>query len=100
MMITTEENHLRIIGGGLLGFVLYGLFFWRQLSNNPRNRLIKYGSITVIVFLAIIPISLAGSRPGWLFGAWLTLTVLLCFATLFFLLQRMIRAWARRSTDR
>ena len=45
----------------------------------------------------MIPINSAGDVPDWLFGAWIVLIILLCFATLFFLLQRMIRAVSRRS---
>jgi hypothetical protein len=96
-MIATHENQLRTVGGALLIFVFYGLFFWRIFKSNPGNRLIEGGSITLIVFLAMIPINSAGNVPDWLFGAWLFLIVLLCFATLFFLFQRMFRALVRRS---
>lgn len=95
-MIATDGNHIRTIGGGLLVFSLYGLFFWRQFKSNPGNRLIECGSITLIAFLALIPISSAGDVPDWLFGSWLILILLLCFATLFFLFQRMFRASVRR----
>ena len=96
MMIATDGNHLRTIGGGLLVFFLYGLFFWRQFKSNPGNRLVECGSITLIAFFAMIPINSAGDVPDWLFGSWLILIALLCFATLFFLLQRIFRALARR----
>ena len=97
MVIATDGNHLHTIGGGVLVFLLYGLFFWRVFKKNPGNKLVECGCITVIVFLAMIPINSAGAVPDWLFGAWLILVVLLCFATLFFLLERMIRAASRRS---
>lgn len=97
IMTAADGSHLGTLGRSLPVFVLYGLFFWRTFKRNPGNRLIECGSITVIVFLALIPMTAGGSVPGWLFGAWLILTVFLCLATLFFLLQRMRRALARRS---
>jgi hypothetical protein len=90
IMIATDGNDFRSMGGGFLIFLLYGLFFWRLLKGKPGNRLVECGSLTLIVFLAMIPINSAGEIPDWLFGAWIILIVLLCFATLFFLLQRMI----------
>jgi hypothetical protein len=97
MMIATDGNQLRTIGGGVLAFLLYGLFFWRVFKKNPGNKLVECGCITLIVFLAMVPINSAGAVPDWLFGVWLILIVLLCFATLFFLLQRMFAAVSRRS---
>jgi hypothetical protein len=82
-----------------LVFLLYGLFFWRLFKNNPGNRLVECGSITLIVFLAMVTINKTDSVPDWLFGAWLILILLLCAATLFYLFQRMFRAVARRSNQ-
>ena len=98
-MIATDGNHVRTVGGGLLTFLIYGLFFWRVFKRNPRNRLIECGSITLIIFLAMLPIISSDDAPDWLFGSCLILLVLLCFATLFFLFQRMFRALARRSNE-
>ena len=97
-MIATHGSQLRITAEGVLIFVGYGLFFWRTFRSNPGNRLIECGSITLIVFLAFMAMiaSKALDDPGWLFGAWLILTLLLCFATLFFLFQRVFRALVRR----
>jgi hypothetical protein len=97
MMIATGGSQFRTIGGGVLVFLLYGLFFWRVFKKNPGNKLVEAGSITLIVFLAMLPINSAGDVPDWLFGVWLILILLLCFATLFFLLQRIIRAVSRRT---
>jgi hypothetical protein len=81
----------------VLVFLLYGLSFWRIFKKNCGNKLIECGCVTLIVFLAMIPINSAGAVPDLLFGVWVILMVLLCFATLFFPLQRMIRAVSRRS---
>jgi hypothetical protein len=96
MMNVTNGSHLGSVGGGMLVAISYWLFFWRVFKENPGNRLVECGCLTLIVFMALIPITRAGGSPGWLFGAWLILILLLCFATLFFLFQRMFRALARR----
>lgn len=97
MMNVTDGNHLRSVGGGVLVALSYWLFFWRVFKENPGNRLVECGCMTLIVFVALVPITRAGAAPEWLFFAWLILTALLCFATLFFCLQRMIRAVKRRA---
>jgi hypothetical protein len=89
-------NGTRTFGEALLVFAGYGLFFWRTFKSNPGNRLIECGCITLAVFFAMIPMSSARDVPDWLFGLWVSLTVLLCLATLFFLFQRIFRAGARR----
>jgi Na+/melibiose symporter-like transporter len=97
-MIAAHGSHLRITAEGVLIFLGYGLFYWRIFRSNPGNRLIECGSITLIVFLPFMAMigSNDGDAPGWLFGASLILIVLLCFATLFFLFQRVFRALVRR----
>ena len=83
----------------MLVFALYAMFFWRTFKSNPGNRLVECGSLALIVFLVLIPLSSAGGPPNWLFGAWLILVIFLCFATLFFLFQRMFRALTRHSNQ-
>jgi len=97
-MIATHGSHLRITGEGVFIFLGCGLFFWRTFKSNPGNRLIECGSITLLAFLAFMAMIASNGvdDPGWLFGAILILLVLLCFATLFFLFQRVFRAVARR----
>jgi len=99
MIIATGGGHPGTLGEVLLVFPLYGLFFRRLFKNNPGNRLVECGSITLIVFLAMLPINKIGDVPDWLFGAWLILILLLCVAMLFFLFQRMFHAIARRSNQ-
>jgi hypothetical protein len=95
MMLATGHR-VSTIGDGLLIFALYGLYFWRVIKKNPGNRLIECGSLTLIVFLALIPIMNTGNVPDWFFVAWIFLIILLCFTTLFFLFQRIFRALSRR----
>lgn len=70
MMIATNGDDLRTIGGGVLAFLLYGLFFWRVFKKNPGNKLVECGCITLTAFLVMIPINSAGAVPDWLFGVW------------------------------
>src|SRR3569623_126524 len=97
-MIATHGSHLRITGEGVFIFLGYGHIFWRTFKSNPGNRLIECGSIALLAFLAFMAMIASNGvdDPGWLFGAILILLVLLCFATLFFLFQRVFRAVARR----
>jgi hypothetical protein len=76
---------------------LYGLSYWRIFKNNPGNRFVECSAITLMVFLFLVPLTMLGAIPDWLFFSWLFLVVLLCFASLFFLFQRILRALRRRN---
>jgi hypothetical protein len=73
----------------------YSISLWRLARRNPGNRLLECGAITIIVFLAMVPLSqIQGFKdhiPDWMFLPWILLVVLLCFTTLFFLAQRIWR---------
>ena len=96
MVNVTGGNGLHSVGVGVLVALSYWLFFWRVFKANPGNRLVECGCMTLIVFFALVPITRSGAAPDWLFGTWVILVLLLCFATLFFLFQRMVRALTRR----
>jgi hypothetical protein len=53
------------------------------------------GVITLVVFLAMIPLIKLHDPPDWVFVVWLILVVLLCFSTLFFVVQRGYCAMVR-----
>jgi hypothetical protein len=59
---------------------------------------VECGIITVALFLAMVPLSKLGDIPDWLFGAWIILVVLLCFSTLFFVVQTAYHALRRRKS--
>ena len=80
-----------------MGAQLYALYFWRLFKQNPGNKLVECGSMTLIVFFVGLAIIIARNRPDWLFFTWIVLTILLCFTTLVFLLERVIRALAQHS---
>ena len=52
--------------------------------------------MTLVVFMAMLPLTSYRDIPGWLFGSWLVLLLLLCFSTLFFVVQRAYRAFHRK----
>ena len=94
-MITTGKTFADVAGISVVT-AIYSLSFWRLFKSNTGNRLIECGSLTLIVFVTMIPISKLGEIPDRLFAPWLFLIVLLCFATLFFLFQRIFRAVRKR----
>lgn len=93
-MIAAAEKHIGLFGEGLLILFFYALFFRRLLKSKPENRVEECGYLTLILFTAIVPISNPRNVPEWLFGGWIILLVLHCFATLFFALQRMMPSFA------
>lgn len=95
-MIAMNGRLIQDIGGGLYSFVFYALFFWRVFKENPGNRVVECGVITLAVFFAMIPLTKLQDPPDWVFAPWLILVTLLCFSTLFFVLQRVYRAIRRR----
>jgi phosphoglycerol transferase MdoB-like AlkP superfamily enzyme len=94
-MIAVEGKMFQNIGGGLCVFSFYSLYLWQLFKSNPDNRVIECGSMTLVVFLALVHFCKPGKLPDWVFMHWLILTVLLCFTTLFFVVQRMYRALCR-----
>jgi len=88
---------IQSIGGTLCAANFYFVYFWRVFKKNPGNRVVECGVITLMVFFAMISFSKLGDIPDWLFGLWLMLIVLLCFSTLFFVVQRAYRAFRHRN---
>ena len=95
-MIAIDGKMVQKIGGDLCAFFLYSLYFWRTFKRNPGNRVVECGSLTLIVFFAFLYFCKPQDLPDWVFGLWLILIVLLCFTTLFFVVQRIYRALFRR----
>ena len=94
VMAITSDIGVRLVGS-FLAFLGYIAFFWRTFKSNPGNRLVECGSMTLIAFLAMVFVSQLGGAPDWLILSWIMLVVVLCFATLFFLAQRVFRAIQR-----
>ncbi len=80
----------------LCTFIAYIGFFWRTFKTNPGNKLVECGSMTLIAFFLLIPLTQIGEAPDWLFLSWVILVVMLCLATLFFVAQRGYRALHHR----
>jgi hypothetical protein len=90
-VLDTPQFSVRFVGS-IFVFLGYVGFFWRTFKSNPGNRLMECGSMTVIAFLAMIFVSQLAQAPTWLIFSWLTLVILLCFSTLFFVAQRVFQA--------
>jgi hypothetical protein len=95
-MIAIDGKMIQSIGGSLCAFLIYARFFWWIFKRNPGNRVVECGSLTLIVFFAFLYFCKPGNLPEWVFMAWLTLTVLLCFTTLFFVVLRISNYLCRR----
>jgi hypothetical protein len=95
-MISHSSAVWRAVWTAVYLALFYGVSFWRILRRNPGNKLIECGTLTVVVFLAMVPVStipgFTNWVPDWAFGLWILLTILLCFSTLFFLAQRIFQA--------
>jgi hypothetical protein len=95
-MTPIDGRRIQDIGVGFFITLFYAIYFWRIFKKNPGNRVVECGIITVVLFLAMVPLSRLGDIPDWFFGTWIILVALLCFSTLFFVVQRVYRAFRRR----
>ena len=81
-------------------FFFYAFILWRTFKDNPGNRVIQCGSITLMLFLVMLALMRIPKFPidyvAWLGPA----LFLLCMLTMFFLLQQGIRAVRRRFKGR
>jgi len=98
-MINVNPSVVRGIVGRIGLVLFYSLSFWRIFKNNPGNRVIECGSITLIVFVVGFALFRIPGFPVWVL-AWLWLLIfLLCILTMFFLVQQGYRALRRRKAD-
>jgi hypothetical protein len=82
---------------GLLAFLaVYAVSLRRILGNNRSSLLVEWGFMTLSVFAAMQFLNRLVIVPVWLFGVWLVVVLFHCFATLSFLLQRVVRAVRQR----
>lgn len=81
-------------------FSLYAFIFWRTFKDNPGNRVIQCGSITLMLLLVMMTLMRIPKFPidyvAWLGPA----LFLLCMLTMFFLFQQGYRAVRRRFKGR
>jgi hypothetical protein len=77
-------------------FFFYAFIFWRTFKDNPGNRVIQCGSVTLMLFLVMLALTRIPKLPidyvAWLGPA----LFLLCMLTMFFLFQQGYRAVRRR----
>jgi hypothetical protein len=81
-------------------FFLYAFIFWWTFKDNPGNRVIQCGSITLMLFLVMVALMQIPSVP-FDYVAWLgPALLLLCMLTMFFLFQQGYRALRGRKIQR
>jgi hypothetical protein len=85
-VLATDPKIVRDIVGGALVLLFYGSLFARTLRQNRGNKVIEFGAMTIMLFLAMAFTS--RFLPFWAFGLLLALVFLLCIITLFFLVKR------------
>jgi hypothetical protein len=77
-------------------FLFYAFIFWRIFKGNRGNRVIQCGSITLMLFLAMLALMRIPNFPVE-YMAWLGLLLFpLCLLTMFFLFQQGYRALRNR----
>jgi hypothetical protein len=79
--------------------VLYLYMLWHLFKDNPKNKLLRSGSVALMVFFAAMLMAKANVpiEYWWWLGV---LLLLLCLLTMLFLFQRMYRAIRKRFATR
>lgn len=81
-------------------FLLYAFMFWRLFRDNRGNKVIRCGSITLMLFLVMLALTRIPNVPidyvAWLGPA----LFLLCMLTMVFLFQQGYRALRKRLKER
>jgi ClpX C4-type zinc finger len=96
-MIDPNKVH---VARGIGLFCLYAFMFWRTFKDNPGNRVIQCGSITLMLFLVMVAL-MQIPRVPFDYVAYLGPALfLLCMLTMFFLFQQGYRALRKRFKDR
>lgn len=86
------QNLLR----GLMLLLFYGFSFWRIVKSNKGNRVIECGSLALMCMAVLLVLAKVPNIPDWMPGAVGLLLLLLCLATMGFLVQQGYRAIKRR----
>ena len=82
------QNLLR----ALMLFLFYGFSFWRITKSNKGNRVIECGSLALMCMVVLMVLTKVSIVPDWMPGAVGLLLLLLCLATIGFLVQQGYRA--------
>jgi len=91
MLLTTTPG-VRSILSFLVVAVVYLLSLWRIIKGNRGNRVIEYGSITLMLFFLMMLLMKLKSVPDWVLPSLGLLLFLLCLLTMFFLLLQGLQA--------
>lgn len=76
--------------------LFYIYIFWHIFKSHPENRVIRCGTITLIVFMLMAALTKVRNFPVGYLGP---LLFFLCMLTMFFLLQQGYRALRHRKKE-
>jgi len=98
-MIGVDTSRVHGIIEALFVLFAYWLSFWRIFKRNRGNKVVKCGSITLMLTVALGALLKTQAVPAWVLGSLGFLVFLLCLVTMLFLVQQGYRALRRRKTD-
>jgi hypothetical protein len=91
---------VRGVGGGVSLVLIYGLYAWRLFKNNPGDKFVESGSVTLFVFILVLASFRVPHVPGWVSGSLIFLLCITTFLSLFFMFQYGYFALRERLTHR
>ena len=95
-MTAVTTNVLAAVGLALLCVFAFRLVF--PLDPDPAKKVIRCGLATIVVFQLLARVYKI-DLPFWVLASVVALVLLLCFFTLFLLIQQGYRALRRRKPD-
>ena len=97
-MAALNPEIVRGVGGGVSLVLIYGLYAWRLFKNNPGDKFVENGSVTLFVFILVLASFRIPHVPGWVSGSLIFLLCITTFLSLFFMFQYGYRALRGRLT--
>ena len=96
-MIVQRSHLIAECIGAMLAVFYLG---WRTLKGNRGKLVMKFGVVTVMVFVTMVCLSMIIVLPAWAFESFLALLFLLCLTTLFFFFLEVFQSLRKRKTRR
>jgi len=93
-----DGNTIHAIIGAVVVVLAYASSFWRIAKQNPDNRVIECGSITLAVFVVTLAMFKLPNIPDWIVPSLGLLVLLLSLLTILFLFQQAFHAFCRRKS--
>jgi hypothetical protein len=79
-----------------LVFAFYAFYIWRIIKKNRGDRLIEFGSITLLSLLLVLALKKFSATPDWLLNSLELFMYLMCLLALGFMFQQSYRAIRRK----